>query len=158
MARKPDVQYIRYYTDGSAARQLEPKLPRKRNPLPQVQPQQRKVIPIQPVAIGGIVLAALLLIMMTVGCLQLRAAQAQKAAMEKYVQDLTYHNGRLNYTYQKDLDLDEIEKAALALGMIPEEEARHITISVPMEEAAPQSMEQLSFWDRFTVFLQGLFA
>ena len=159
MARKPDVQYIRYYTDGSAARELTPKPQKKWRPLPTAKPQQQKtIVPIQPVAMVGIVLAVTMLVMMGVGYMQLCNAQAQRTAMEKYVEELSYENGRLHYSYETDLDLKEIEKTALALGMIPEEEAQHMVISVPMEEIVDQPMEQMGLWDRFTVFLQGLFA
>ena len=53
-----------------------------------------------------------------------------------------------------DASDEEIEKAALALGMIPQEQAQSITISVPM----PEAVEEPSFWEKTAVFLEGLFA
>jgi predicted dehydrogenase len=50
--------------------------------------------------------------------------------------------------------LEEIEKAALALGMIPQEQAQQIVISVDM----PQTEEKIGFWAHTITFLEGLFA
>ena len=66
MARRPDIQYVRYYTDGSAARQLEPKAPRKKQQLPKVKQQPKQTLYIQPMAIAGVLLSAVMLVMMIV--------------------------------------------------------------------------------------------
>ncbi len=154
MARRPDIEYIRYYTDGSAARQLEQKPQRKKRPLPKVKKQPQYILYIQPMAIVGIVLSAVMLIMMIVGSVELYHAQNQKRAMEEYVQIMTRENAIDRAMYEESLDLQTIEKSALALGMIPQEQAKQMTISVPM----PEAQEEPGFWDRTILFLEGLFA
>lgn len=154
MARRPDIEYIRYYTDGSAARQLEQKPQRKKRPLPKVKKQPQYILYIQPTAIVGIVLSAVMLIMMIVGSVELYHAQNQKRAMEEYVQIMTRENAIDRAMYEESLDLQTIEKSALALGMIPQEQAKQMTISVPM----PEAQEEPGFWDRTILFLEGLFA
>ena len=148
------MQYIRYYTDGSAARQLEPIAPKKRRPLPKVKKQYRYTLYIQPMAIAGILLSAVLLVMMAVGYTELRHAQRQEAVMEKYVLQLRNQNAIDRAEYEESLNIEEIEKSALALGMIPQEQAQQMAISVEM----PQTEETPGFWQRTVTFLEGLFA
>ena len=154
MARGPEIQYIRYYTDGSAARQLEPKVPQKRRPLPKPKKRYKYTLYIQPMAIVGILLSAVLLVMMAAGYGELRNAQKQEQAMGNYVQQLKSQNAIDRAQYEETLDIEEIEKAALALGMIPQEQAQQIVISVDM----PQPEEKLSFWEHTITFLESLFA
>ena len=154
MARRPDVEYIRYYTDGSAARQLELKPKKKHHPLPKVKKQPKRTLYIQPVAVAGILLSAVLLVMMAVGSVELHHAKQQERAMEKYVQTLRRENAIDRAEYEETLNVEEIERAALALGMIPQEQAERITISIPM----PEAVEEPSFWEKTIVFLEGLFA
>lgn len=154
MARRPDVEYIRYYTDGSAARQLEPKVPRKKRQLPKVKPQPKHTLYIQPMAIAGIFLSVVMLVMMIAGALELHNAQLQEEAMEDYVLKLSSENAAARMEYEESLDLEAIEKAALAIGMIPEAEAKLVTISIPM----PEVEEDPGFWEKIIIFLEGLFA
>jgi len=154
VARRPDVEYIRYYTDGSAARQPAPKVQRKRHPLPRVKQQPKLTLYIQPMAILGIVLSAVMLVMMIVGSVELRNAQNQKQAMENYVTKLTRENMADRAAYEESLDLETIKKSAIAIGMIPQSEVEQITISVSM----PESEEEPGFWKKTVLFLEGLFA
>lgn len=154
MAERTSVQYIRYYTDGSAARQPEFKPTPKRRPLPKVKKQPQYVLYIQPVAMAGVLLSAVLLIMMVVGCVQLSTARAEKQAMDNYVQMLTRENILERSHYEESLDLESIERSALALGLVPQAEVQHIRISVPM----PEVVEEPTFWERTVLFLEGLFA
>ena len=154
MARRPDVQYVRYYTDGSAARQLEPKTPRKKRQLPKVKQQPRQTLYIQPMAIAGVLLSVVMLVMMITGSVELYHAQQEKQAMEEYVLQLNKENLIKRAEYEESLDLETIEKSALALGMIPESEAKTITISIPV----PEIVEEPGFWEKTVLFLEGLFA
>lgn len=154
MARKADVQYIRYYTDGSAARQLEQKPQRKKRPLPKIKQQPQQILYIQPMAMVGMLLSVVMLVMMVVGSVELYQAKNQKQAMEKYVLSLTRENAADRAEYEESLDLETIEKSALAIGMIPQEQAKQITISVPM----PEAEEEPGFWEKTILFLEGLFA
>ena len=74
--------------------------------------------------------------------------------MESYVERLQAQNEALTETYKAGYDLQEVQKMALALGMVPQEQVEHVTISV----SVPQIEEAPGTWERFTTFLTGLFA
>jgi cytoskeletal protein RodZ len=154
VARKLDIEYIRYYTDGSAARQPEPQAPGRSRPLPKVKKQPKKLVYIQPLAIVGILMAAVMLVMMIVGSVELAQARRDRQAMENYVQMLTHQNAEARAEYEKSLNLEEIEKSALALGMIPQSQAKQMTISVP----ETQAQEEIGVFRQALLFLQGMFA
>ena len=154
MARKPDVRYIQFYTDGTAARQPEPKEVPVKKPRPR-KPRYQLVIPVQPLAVGGILVSAVLLIMMVSGSVRLYHAQQARQAMAEYVAHLKWDNEQKSVEYEGSLNLDIIRESALALGMIPEAEADHVSVSLP---PVPQEPEQPGFWQRLTLFLEGLFA
>ena len=70
MPRKPDIQYIRYYTDGSAARQPEVRpAPRKRTPQPQKKRRPKYILRVQPMAVFGVVISLVMLCLMIGGFL-----------------------------------------------------------------------------------------
>ena len=155
MARKPDIQYVRYYTDGSAARQLEIYSPRKNaTPTPRQRKQKGYVIYVDPLAVGGILLAAVMLVMMLVSSIQLVVARQELSNAQAYVTTLTQSNEQLRKTYDTSYDLEEVEKSALALGMIPVFQAT--TIHVDVEEDVV--VEEPTFWDRMSAKLSELFA
>lgn len=156
MARKSDIQYVQFYTDGSAARQIAPKPPRRKKPERQVRPQQQKklVVRVDPVALAGIVVAAVMLVLMAVGIFRLQDAQEEAAAMERYVTSLQGEQDHLQYVYKNGYDLDEVEKMALALGMVPVDEVKRIPIVVTVPQAPPEP----TIWESICVFFEELFA
>jgi len=154
MARQPDVQYIRFYTDGSAARKVAPVAPLNTIKLPKIKKHRRITLHIDPIAIGGIVMAAVMLILMLVGVAQLTNTKQELALMQSYVQTLQQENISLESTYEQGYDLEAVEKTALALGFVPKDEVTHVTIRVPQ----PQIEEEPGAWEQFYTFLTGLFA
>ncbi len=155
MARKPDIQYIRFYTDGSAARQPEPRVP-KRKPLPRPRVQKRTVtvVHIDPLAILGIAVAAVMVVLMAVGAFRLERAREQQSEMALYVDALEAQNEQLEEKYRTGYDLDTVEDAALALGMVPVEQIRQVSIQV----AQPEEVQTLNFWQQIGEFFRNLFA
>ena len=155
MARKPDIQYVRYYTDGSAARQLEVQSPRKtKAPYHRPRKQQGYVIYVDPLAVAGIALAAVMLISMLVGSIQLAVAKQQLSDAKAYVTTLRQSNEQLQKTYDEGYDLAEVERSALALGMIPVSQAQTFFVEIREE----QIVEEVTFWDRLSGKLEELFA
>ena len=155
MARKPDIQYVRYYTDGSAARQLEVYSPRKnKTAAPRPRKQKGYVIYVDPLAVGGILLAAVMLVMMLVSSIRLVVARQELSNAQAYVTTLTQSNEQLRKTYDASYDLEEVEKSALALGMIPISQATTIYVDVEEEEI----VEEPTFWERVSMKLAELFA
>ena len=155
MARKPDIQYVRYCTDGSAARQLEVYSPHKQNAATP-RPRKRKgyVIYVDPLAVAGILLSAVMLVTMLVSGIRLIVARQQLSDVKAYVTTMTQSNENLRRTYEESYDLEEVEKSALALGMIPASQATTISVELEKDEA----VEEVTFWDRLSMKLDELFA
>ena len=155
MARTPDIQYVRYYTDGSAARKLEVQSPQKHKAAnPRKRKQQGYVIYVDPLAVAGILLAVVMLISMLVGSIQLAVAKQQLSDTQAYVTTLRQGNEQLQRTYEEGYNLEEVEKSALALGMIPVSQVQTITVQVEKETV----VEEVTFWDRLSMKLEELFA
>ena len=152
MARRNEMRYIQYNL-GSAAPKLFPQPKKKKTTLPSVQKKQSYTFYVDPLAVGGILVSVVMLVLMMVGFAQLHSAKQELALMTKSVNVLHEENAELQEKYEKQCDLETVEKAALGLGMIQKSEAQHITISVAHQEA-----QSLSFWSRIGVFLQGLMA
>lgn len=153
MARKVDIEYIRFYTDGNAARKLDPVLPNLPK-KPRVRRQKRIRVFVDPVATLGIILAVVMLVLMVVGVFQLRTAQREAAAMEQYVAQLQAKNEELRAAYDSGYDLETVERLALALGMEPKDQVPHFTITFPEE---PEVIEP-GLWEQFCTFFTDLFA
>ena len=134
MARQPEVQYIRLYTQGSSARQLEMTPPERKKPrtqLPKPRRVKARVIRLDPLALCATVVAAVMLVMIVVGCVALYQAEAYGEQMERYVDSLTVENQVLAQTYAEGYDLEEVRQIALSLGLVPVEEVTHISLELP---------------------------
>ena len=156
MAQCVDVQYIHFYTQGSAARKLQPAVKPQTGTLPQIKKRKIQRIYVDPVAALGTVVAVCMLIMMMVGINQLRVEQQKTADMAAYVEQLQAKNTALQAQYEEECDLEAVEKTALAMGMIPQPQAAHTSIQVEVPVAEDQM--QASVWERIGTFLTGLFA
>lgn len=160
MARKPykpDIEYIqKYYSYGSEAHAVEfkPVYRKSGTKLPRARKNQQKVVYIDPVAFCGLMVAIVMLLVMTAGMIRFDRACQENQTMQKYLMQLQDQNVKLNHDYRTGYDLEQIENTALALGMIPVEEARTIPVSVTVPE--PESRPTL--WDEIVWFLTGLFA
>ena len=167
MERKPEIQYIRYYTDGSAARKLELMPAKKEKPVQKKRKIQVKKIYIDPLPVAGILLSCVLLICiitttgigsalisMIVGMTELTALWESREQMQTYVDTLREENTKLETDYREDLDMEHVEKMALSMGMIPYESAQHISVQMPQHGQT----QQPGFWENVAHFLAGLFA
>lgn len=156
MAQKMQVQYIRLYTDGSVALKPEPVYAsHKTAPLPKVGKAKCKKIFVDPVAMLSIGVALCLIVMMCVGFAQLNQARAEVEVMESYVERLEDQHAELSAQYKSGYNLEEVRQNALALNMIPAEQATRVTIQIPAE---PEQVAQPTLWERIGTFLTGLFA
>ena len=156
MAQHVDVQYVRYYTQGSAARQIQPAVKSQTGTLPQIKKKKIQRVYIDPVATLGTVVALCMLIMMVVGISQLRAEQQRTAEMVAYVELLQQQNTALQVQYEEECDLEAVEKTALALGMSPQPQAAHSSIQV--EIPVVENEMQATIWQRIGTFMTSLFA
>lgn len=155
MAMQPVVRYINAYVSGTAACQPE-KSPQKKQTvrLPKARKQQKLVVPVDMVAVGGILVAAVLCVLLLVGLTRMTRAQAEAAAMKDYVVSLQEENQLLQDTYTSSYDPDEIRDIALKMGMVPVENVAHIQ----MQLTAPQQEQTPTAWESFWAFMAGLFA
>ena len=157
MARKSDIQYVQFYTDGSAARKLEivrPERQPRKKPVQRTRRRKRIVIHVDPVAIVGTVLAFSLLFVMGSGFRELHAAKQQVRDMETYVQIMEADNILMEKTVREGYDLDQVREQAEAIGLVPEEEVEHIEF----HDEAPAQPLQRSLWEQIKGFFTELFA
>ena len=157
MARKPDIQYIdKFYVHGSEARVLELKPQRRKakTVLPSFAPQKETVVRIDALSLCAIVVAVTMMVLMVVGCFQLKASYERCEIVNDYVISLQNKNVELSEKYYSGFDPVDIHWKATALGMIPMEEAKTVTmtVTVPEEEPAP------TIWENVVWFLEGLLA
>ena len=156
MALQADVQYVKYPVDGTAAWKVERTTQRTDvAPVYTRRRAERKVIAVDPVALCGILLSAVMLMVMVVGLVEYRSTLQQARQMNAYVQQLQQENVQLQQTYHEGYDLDEIMDIALEAGMVPAENLDRVRINMQ----APQEEDtRMSFWDTVTTFLTGIFA
>ena len=156
MARQADIQYVEYPVDGTAARKVERHTPHHNAaPVYARRRAQRKVIAVDPVAICGFVLSAVMLFAMVIGLAEYRHSLQQTQQMSTHVRQLQQENMQLQQTYKAGFDLEEIERIALEAGMVPAENMERVRISM---QAPEEEETRMSFWDTLTSFLVGIFA
>ena len=154
MAQRTDIRYIQFYTDGSAARKIAPVAPLKTIKLPKVKTQKRITVHLDPVAVLSIGMAIVMTVLIAVGMVQLNNARAEMQTMSAYVDNLRQENAQLQQSFSEGYDLEQIEQTALALGLVPMEQVKHVSVTLPQIE---QTVEPTT-WERFATFLAGLFA
>ena len=88
MARRQESRYIQYYV-GTAAPKLVPQLPKKnRTKLPKAYKQQSYTVQVDPLAVGGILVSAVMLVLMVVGIFTLNSARKEMYTMQERVDAL----------------------------------------------------------------------
>jgi len=154
MAQRLDIRYVAFRTDGTAARKAAEVQPFKLLKLPKAKKQKKIVVHVDPVAVAGIVMSVTMVIMLTVGFIQLHTARKDASVMASYVQTLREENETLSAAYENSYDIESVKTTAMALGLVQKDQVKHVTIQVP--EVAES--EQPGAWERFCTFLTGLFA
>lgn len=157
MAKQREDRYIRFYTEGTAAYKVEVEQPVRKTSLPKPKKRTVYVFPVDPVAIGAVVLSVVMLVVMFNAVAMLDAERAELQKLTDYLYELESENTVLEAKYQSQVNLEEVEERALALGMVPLEEVRHITIQVDPVEEVPIE-EESSVWEKICTYFEGLFA
>lgn len=156
MARKTVVQYVSFYTAGSAAYKIEPvAVPKKKASLPKQRRAKKIRIFVDPVAVAGVCMAVVMLVMMLVGLGQWQTARRQEAQLAAYVAALEEQNADLQAQFEAGYDPQEIYDVATQMGMIPADQAQRVQVTV---SAPAEVEEEPSAWENFCTFLTGLFA
>lgn len=157
MAQKPEIQYVgQFYVHGSEARELARKNEKKKakTQLPQHRFERVRKVHVDPLAICSILMAAVLLVTMVMGALSLQTAWQELETAQQYVYELQKTNRTLTTQYRSRFDLEQVRSAALAMGMIPVEEATVMKLHVTV----PQPEPERTWLDDLVWFVEGLFA
>lgn len=159
MALQPDIQYVRFYTAGSAARKLELRPEKNKTKVstpqrPQTRRRQKTIVRIDPICVFAVLVAGVMLIAMAVGMLQLGTVNAETARMESYVAELRTENAQLRKEYESGYDLKDVEQKALEMGLVPIDQVEKVIIELP-----PEIEEELepTFWENVGAFFSELF-
>lgn len=156
MALRADVQYVQYRVEGTAARRVEKPVTEVHTaPVYRRRKAETKVIAVDPVALAGIFLSAVVLIAMVVGLVQYRQGIERRTQMSTYVQKLEKENANLEQVYKEGYDPDEIMDIALKAGMVPEESVNKVSVQMQQPQ---QEQTKMSLWEAVTTFLTGIFA
>lgn len=159
MAKRYDIQYVSFYTGGSAARKPEILMPQPEKSVPvsapKARPRKQTVIRVDPLALISIAVSVVMLVLMGVGVMRLQTAHEREAKMMAYVENLQAENSALREKFNENYDPAAVKEMALALGMVPVEQVTHKTIRVePMVEEAAEP----TLWEQVQAFFDGLFA
>ena len=154
MAQQLDVRYVNFYCAGSGALKVDTVFPLKTSVLPRKAKAKKIVVHIDPIALAGIMMAAIMTILLAVGFAQLSQARTQELAMASYVATLQEENEKLTDTFENNCDFERVEEVALALGMVPKEQLQTITVSA----AEPVQEEEPGRWQIFWAAIVDLFA
>ncbi len=158
MASRVDIQYIQFYTEGSAAKKIATPLPKKRvAEKPAQKRAKRKVIRIDPVAILSLAVCLALVITLGVGIGKVQQARQDNLRMQNYVESLSQKSEALAQEYAAGYDLHEIEKTAMALGMVHSDRASHRGVTIQIETETPVQ-PQMNFWQNLVAFFANIFA
>ena len=156
MARRNEVQYVSFYTAGTAAHKIEPvSAPKKKAESKQPRRAKKIRIFVDPMALIGGCVAMVMLVMMLVGLGQLQAARQQEAQLQAYINRLEEQSIMLNAQFQAGYDANEIYDVAIGMGMIPADQAERVQVSV---QIPAEVEEEHSAWENIYTFLIGLFA
>ena len=161
MAQKHDIQYVgQFYVHGSEARELARKEQQNKakTKLPLERLRKLQVVYLDPVAVFGLAVAVFMAVTMVLGAINIRNAWGQYETMQEYLTSLKEENARLSVEYAHGYNLEDIEAAALTLGLVPMEEVTtfSVRVTVPEIEEEPTAWEELK--DYIQWFLDGLFA
>jgi len=154
MAYKPEIQYVgQFYVYGSEAKQVAP----KRKPqfqLPKPKSVKIEKIYVDPVALLGIVAAVVMLVAMVIGACQIHSSWQE---YEKTVHELSVlqrEHARLEHNYNVNIDLEKVAAEAQNMGLVPLDQIPSMSVRVTMPVPEPE----MTVWDEFVWFIQGLFA
>lgn len=142
MAPKPKIQYVgQFYVYGSEARALEVEAQKEKpkTKLPKIRLDRFQKLYIDPVALGGLLVAALILVALALGMNKLDESWQEHNRMSAYLTELKRSNATLSHSYHTGYDADAVREAAKSVGYIENENAQYMLITprVPKKAAEP---------------------
>lgn len=137
MAQKPKIQYIgQFYVYGSEAKLLEEQHKQAKTKLPKL-PRLEKLY-IDPVAVGGTLVAFMLLAVLVFGAVKLGETRAEHNRMADYLTTLRTENAELIHQYYASIDMEEVRATAEMAGYVTAEEAGYTICFVTPPEKKPE--------------------
>ncbi len=152
MVQKPEIQYVgQFYVYGSEAPQ--PKKKKEEVLLPKERKVRLHRVYIDLTALLGIAAAAALTVALVMGGIRLNTLWKEHNRMQDYVTSLRLDNAALQHTYRTSYNLEDVEKMAGELGLVPESEVetRYIRVTVP------EHKHKWTLWENIQWFFEGLF-
>ena len=155
MARKAEIQYVdQFYLFGSEAPKPAPAPKKEKFKVPEHYWEKFQKISVDPVALGGLIAAAVMLCLLVAGSLHLMDTRTEYDQMKAQLSELKRENAQLSHTYHTRYDLADIQEQAEDQGMIPKEEADGFTVFFSI----PEPPKERTKWDDFKWFLSWLFS
>ena len=154
MAGKPEIQYVeRFYVYGSEVAVQKPQEQKTFETARKPEKEQIHKIYVDLGAVIWTAAAIVLMVSMVLSGLHLNKMWQEKELMQSYVYNLQKNNSTLQHNYRISYNLEEIEKQAAELGLVPEDqvETRYIRVTVPPHE------EKWTFAENVRWFFEGLF-
>lgn len=158
MALQPDIQYVRFYTAGSAARKLELQPKKEKAKIsapqrPQTRRRQKTLVYIDPISVFAVLVAGAMFIAMAVGMLRLGTVNSEVEKMNSYVAQLQAENTALRSEYHAGYDLKDVEQKALEMGLVPVDQVEKVVVEVPEIVEQPEP----GLWEKVGTFFSELF-
>lgn len=154
MAPRPDIQYVQFYTVGTAARKLSAPSQYIPGIRPRTKAKKKTAVKVYPVETLAILTALALLVTILIGAFSYKKAADEYQTMCRYVTDLENQRRSLADQYEKNFDENTILQTATSTGMVKADQVRQIYISV--SEPAVELPEEES--KGIIGFLTALFA
>ena len=87
------------------------------------------------------------------GFFQINGLNDQISDMERQISTLKSQQYALQKQYNAEIDLEEIRQTAEAMGMVPVDSVRHVTITIPQPVEEPE----LSWWQELWLEFKAMF-
>ena len=107
-----------------------------------------------PVALVGLMVAALMLVAMVVGACQIHSSWQEYEEAFHDLSVIKREHARLEHVYNISIDLDDVAAKAESMGLVPVDQLPAMSVRVTMPVPEPEE----TAWDEFVWFIQGLFA
>lgn len=155
MARKTEIQYVeQFYVFGTEAPKPASAPKAKKPAQPKINLDKFQTIYVDPVAVCGVIAAAVMLCFLVAGAFRLRDTRAEYDRMKEMLSEVKRENAQLDHSYHTGYDLDDIREQAEKQGMIPAEDGNGFTVFF----SVPEAPKEKTAWDDFKWFLSWLFS
>ena len=152
---KADIQYIQFYTAGSAARELVTPLYDQTAPSQRSRRNRKPILYIDPVAILGMVTALVLCVCLMIAFSNYKAARADYEQAYARNCTLRQEHTELVDKYHDSYDLEQVRLEVILMGYVPASQVPHITVQAQEPAAVAQ---QPGAFEQAWSYLTELFA